>query len=84
MADFLRKHRAEVVNVCIKEFNQEVYEKGIREEGYEEGFEDGIKSAVRMLQKMKLSRVEIEQKILEEYTISEEMLGQILDELLPV
>jgi hypothetical protein len=43
LADFLRIHRAEVLDVCIKEFNEEVYRKGIWEEGAEEGFERGVK-----------------------------------------
>lgn len=37
MADFLIKHKAEVKSMCITEFDEKVYEDGIREEGREEG-----------------------------------------------
>lgn len=33
MADFLEKHRAEVMDVCITEYNEKVFVDGIREEG---------------------------------------------------
>lgn len=46
LTDFLRKHRAEVLSVCITEFNEETYTKGI----YEEGREQERRSAIeRML-----------------------------------
>lgn len=34
-------HKAEVLSVCITEFDEKVYTKGIREEGVEEGIEIG-------------------------------------------
>ena len=37
MKDFLVKHKAEVLSVCITEFDEKVYTDGIREEGREEG-----------------------------------------------
>ncbi len=35
------KHRSEVVGMVLTEFNEEVYKKGIFEEGYSEGVNDG-------------------------------------------
>lgn len=37
MADFLRRHRAEVMDVCITEYNEKTFVDGIREEGKEIG-----------------------------------------------
>ena len=33
LKDFLLKHRTEVLDVCLTEFNREIYEEGIRAEG---------------------------------------------------
>ena len=41
MKDFLVKHKAEVLSVCITEFDEKVYTDGIREEGREEGRKEG-------------------------------------------
>ena len=42
LKEFLLKHRTEVLDVCITEFNKEVYENGIREEGIAKGRAEGI------------------------------------------
>jgi hypothetical protein len=41
LGDFLQKHRAEVMDVCLTEYNEEVFVNGIREEGLEEGLKKG-------------------------------------------
>ena len=41
LRDFLIKHRAEVKDVCITEYNEQVFINGIKEEGREEGLEQG-------------------------------------------
>lgn len=41
MAEFLKAHRAEVIDVCITEYNEEKVMDAIREEGREEGREAG-------------------------------------------
>ena len=41
LSDFLRKHRAEVMDVCITEFNEKVFIDGIHEEGLAEGRAEG-------------------------------------------
>ena len=41
LKEYLVTHRAEVLSVCLKEFNEEVFVAAIREEGREEGFEEG-------------------------------------------
>lgn len=42
MAEFLKAHRAEVIDVCITEYNEEKVMNAIREEGREEGREELI------------------------------------------
>ncbi len=46
LKEFLLAHKAEVIDVTITEFNQEVYEKGIREEGIQEGIQQGIQQGL--------------------------------------
>lgn len=41
LADFLRKHRGDVMSTCLTEFNEEAYRKGLLEEGRELGLEEG-------------------------------------------
>lgn len=50
MEEFLVKHKAEVLSVCITEFDEKVYTDGIREEGREEGRREDI---IRMLKNNK-------------------------------
>ena len=42
LKDILMNQRAEVVSMLLTTFNQEVYEKGVRAEGYEDGYESGV------------------------------------------
>ncbi|WP_455721969.1 hypothetical protein [Agathobacter sp.] len=46
LRDFLIKHRAEVKDVCITEFNEQVFINGIKEEGREQGREEGRLSEI--------------------------------------
>lgn len=49
MEAFLTKHRAEVLSVCITEFDEKVYADGIREEGRKEGREEGREQGLEAL-----------------------------------
>ena len=37
LSEFLIKHRAEVIDVCITEYDEQAFVNGIREEGRQEG-----------------------------------------------
>ncbi len=39
---FFKKHKEGIMNSCLTEFNEEVFRKGIHEEGYNDGFSDGF------------------------------------------
>ena len=41
LKEVLLKHRSEVVGMVLTEFNEEVYKKGIYDEGYSKGKDDG-------------------------------------------
>lgn len=43
MAEFLKKHQAEVMDVCITEFNEKVFVDGIRAEGRMEVIESMLR-----------------------------------------
>lgn len=47
LADFLKKHRAEVMDVCITEYNEERVMDAIREQSYAEGREEGREEGIR-------------------------------------
>ena len=41
MVEYLRKHRAEVTDMWLTEFNEEEYKEAMKEEGREEGLTQG-------------------------------------------
>lgn len=45
MKEFLLKHKAEVLNVCLTEFDEELYKEDIRKEGFEQGEKCGYEKA---------------------------------------
>ena len=60
LAVFLKKHRAEVLDMCITEFNEKSFIEGIKEEGREEGIIEGekrgeLKMCVSLVNQGKLS-----------------------------
>lgn len=44
LKDLLKKNRAEVRNVVLTEYNEELHLKNVRECGYEEGYDNGYDS----------------------------------------
>lgn len=68
LADFLKKNRAEVIQLSIFEYDEELHNKTLREEG----FERGIQGAIKILQKMNLPKNQIIESIMEEYQITEQ------------
>jgi hypothetical protein len=92
LRDFLKKHRAEVMNVCMTEYNEEVFVNGMleagRQEGLKAGRQEGLKagraeSAERL---NRLNAILIEQKRyddLERSTKDTQFQNQLLAELVP-
>jgi hypothetical protein len=76
LRDFLKKHRAEVMNVCMTEYNEEVFVNGMLEAGRQEGFK----------RLNRLIAILIEQKRyddLERSTRDAQFQAQLLAELVP-
>ena len=46
LVDYLRQHIGEARGMLLSGFNQEIYEKGLREEGWEAGIEEGRKFGI--------------------------------------
>lgn len=44
---FFKRQKAEVIGMILEEFNEEIYKKNIREEGYDEGYSNGINAGQR-------------------------------------
>ena len=66
LKEFLLKHKAEVKDMVITEYNEEVFVNGIRNEGYEDGIAKGqseLVRAVELLRKGKTSEELIESGI---------------------
>ena len=42
LADFLKKHRAEVTNMILTTYDKDLYEKTLKEDAREEGREEGM------------------------------------------
>ena len=47
LAEFLKKNRAEAMEVSIFEYNEELHLANLRREGYEEGIEQGIQQGIQ-------------------------------------
>ena len=62
LAEFLKKHRGDVMASVLTEFNEEVYRKGMREEG--------IVIFIETLYEFGTSESVIEQKLMEKYRMS--------------
>ena len=78
-------HRAEVVSVCLTEFNEKVFVNSIREEGFEEGMAVGhakgrAEGECSMLVKLvKKGHLPLD-KALTELQMSEEAFVKLLEE----
>ena len=46
LRDFLLKNKAEVISMSIFEFDEELYKKAIKEEGYEDGYKEGMEKGM--------------------------------------
>ena len=81
LADFLRKHRAEVMDVCITEYNEERVLDAIREESYmegrEEGREEGIRNTLQTILNLGLDIQTAVTKTAESYQETEEKIWDI-------
>ena len=74
LKDFLMKNKAEAVQMSIFEYDEELHERTLREEGYKEGLEHGILRTIRKMSEKGLEAADIA-KLLDE---SEEDIKRML------
>ena len=88
LADILRAQKAEVVQMVLKGFDQEAYEKAMKKEGYEDGYQEGkedgyqegieqgiergICGLIRSLKEFDIPKEQILQKLQDTYELTEE------------
>ena len=78
LAEFLRKHRAEVLNVCLTEYDEERVLQSIREEEREEGREE--ERAKTEAERARADKAEAEKKRAEEEKKKAEAENELLKE----
>lgn len=75
---FFKKHKEGIMNSCLTEFNEEVFRKGIHEEGYNDGFNDGfsggfneaIIKSIKLMQKNNISKDTIIADLMDTFELS--------------
>jgi hypothetical protein len=58
LADFLIGHKAEVMDVCLTEYDEAATQKAFKEEGYEEGYDDGYDSGANAMVRLQSYLIE--------------------------
>ena len=79
MSEFLIARRAEVVDVCITEYNEERVMSSIREEGIREGIREGEKKAIKKMVINSYRKGNAPESIAEFMDISLEQVKKILE-----
>ncbi len=88
MKDILTAQKAEVIQVVLETFDQEKYEKAMKQEGYEDGYNDGrsdgysagceeglrqlISTLMDIREKYGLSDNEIVSEIMQKYSLTKD------------
>ena len=80
---FFKKHREGIMLSCLTEFNEEVFRKGIHEEGYAEGRaearEEDLIKAIHMLKDVNVSKEISMQQLMDKYKLSETEVVELID-----
>ena len=67
---FFKKHKEGIMLSCLTEFNEEVFRKGIHEEGYEEARKEDIIKVITMLKDISASKETAIQQLAEKFELS--------------
>ena len=89
LVDILTKQRSEVLEVVLTTFNQELYEKNLKQDAYEDGRQDGISEGIGIgeynkLKEQVLKRLQKGQsaeKIADDLEESQEVVEKLVKEL---
>ena len=89
LRDILEKNRAEVIGMILTSFDQEEYEKTIRDEsyevrhsdGYKEGLTEGEEQLLRCMVEKKLSKGKSVSEIAAELDMEEEQILHVIEKM---
>ena len=92
---FFKKHREGIMLSCLTEFNEEVFRKGIHEEGFAEGREAGLAegheaglaegrkaaiiTSIQILREVNISKETVLQQIMEKYELTKEETEKVVN-----
>ena len=72
LKDILTDQKAEVIQMILETYDEELHNKTLKQEGYLEGLNTGICNLISTLQELNLSREKTLAKIQEKYDLSPE------------
>lgn len=81
LVDILTKQRSEVLEVVLTTFNQELYEKNLKQDAYEDGKQDGRYDKLKELVSKKFQKGQSAEKIADDLEESLEVIEKIIQEL---
>lgn len=82
LADFLQKHKGDVMSTCLTEFNEKAFINGFLEEGRAEGRAEGhIEEATNNARKLFINGASFELVRASITTLSDEVLQRLYDEV---
>ena len=84
LKDILIKHKSEVISMVLTTFDQAMYEKDIREDGYEDGFQDGLEKSlppfISVCQKASFTKEATLEYLIQNFSLKEEILQKYVEQ----
>lgn len=88
LKDILIKHKSEVISMVLTTFDQAMYEKDIREDGYEDGFQDGFQDGlekslppfISVCQKAAFTKEATLEYLIQNFSLKEEILQKYVEQ----
>lgn len=81
LKDILIQQKAEVVQMILETFDQEKYEKAVKDEAFEDGKAEGYKLRLVDMVKKKLARGKTAEEIAQDLEESKETIQEIIDRI---
>ncbi len=81
LKDILIQQKAEVVQMILETFDQEKYEKAVKDEAFEDGKAEGYKLSLVDMVKKKLARGKTAEEIAQDLEESKETIQEIIDRI---
>lgn len=81
LKDILIQQKAEVVQMILETFDQEKYEKAVKNEAFEDGYQAGKEAVLMEKIKKKLARGKTAEEIAQDLEESKETIQEIIDRI---